>query len=217
MRAASRRPKGPYLLHGFLALTLVLPSVAGAFDFGKADDAYGFCETFDIAREPKPLPCRLRLIESSAAGNVFHRDDTTVFTFQTEDLTDEPFRATGKVDGVRAGGPGRPGEMQVPGSGRKHFWLRQRPQPEEGLVKAGGLAIEHEDDTRIVEAALPWPQSPHVKNRWDAGDGAKFSSCVNHNARGPTVALARNHSAPQSTGRACHPDAVNQPESASEG
>ena len=114
MHAASRRPAGPCLLHAFLALTLTAQGVAGAFDFGKADDAYGFYETFDIARDQKPLPYRLTLIESSAAGNVFHPKDTTVFTFQIENLTDEPFRVTGKVDAVHYGGRGRPGEMWVP-------------------------------------------------------------------------------------------------------
>ncbi len=217
MRAASRRPKGPYLLHGFPALTLAVQSIAGAFEFGKADDADGFYETFDIARDQKPLPRRLTSIESGTAGNVFHRDDTAVFTRQIDNLTDEPFRATGQVDVVRDGGPGRPGEMWVPGMPHKHFSLRQPPHPKEGLAQTGGPAIEHEGNPRIVEAALPWSQTPHVRSRLDAGGTVEFSFCVNHNTRGPTIALAENRSAPKPISRAFHPDQVNEPESACEG
>lgn len=149
MRAASRRPTGPYLLHGLLALTLTMQGVAGAFDFGKADDAYGFYETFDIARDHKPLPCRLTLIESSAAGNVFHPDDTTVFTFQIENLTDEPFRATGKVDVVHYGGRGQPGEMWVP-----EFYR---------IDDVGSVPIEVDVGARGWRNVTITPQTPQMK------------------------------------------------------
>jgi hypothetical protein len=88
-------------------------ATARAFDFGKAADAHGYIETFGIPRDQKPS-YKLTLIESNAPGNVFHPGQEPSFTFQLENLTDQPIRTEGHVDLIRYGGRGRPGEMWVP-------------------------------------------------------------------------------------------------------
>ncbi len=115
MRAEPVGTRMFHLIIADVALGLIVPGIAGAgFDFGKAGDARGFFETFRIARDQGPCPCRVTLIESGAPGNVFHPGEVTAFTFQLENITDEPIKTQGKVDVVRYGGRGRPGEMWIP-------------------------------------------------------------------------------------------------------
>lgn len=82
----------------------------------------------------------------------------------------------------------------------------QRPHPEEGPVKAGQLAIAHEGNTRIVEAALPWSEIPHVRGCMTSGRTVKFSFCVNHNSGGPTLEPAKDHEVSKPNSQAFHPD-----------
>ncbi|MDZ7345437.1 MAG: hypothetical protein ONA69_01450, partial [candidate division KSB1 bacterium] len=63
--------------------------------------------------------------------------------------------------------------LRKPGLPHKHFYPRQPSAPQEGAVTKGRLVIVRRGDTRIVEAALPWSELPHVKKRLDAGKTIK--------------------------------------------
>jgi hypothetical protein len=96
--------------------------------------------------------------------------------------------------------------LQAPGMPRKHFWPRQPAHPQEGPVKTGRLAVVHKGNTRVVEAALPWSEIPHVRACLDAGRTVKFSFRVNDNTRGPTMELAMNRGVSRPNSQAFHPD-----------
>jgi hypothetical protein len=81
----------------------------------------------------------------------------------------------------RYGGGAEIWRLQVPGMPHKHFYPRQPKSPLDGAVRDGKLAVAREGNTRIVEAALPWKEIPHVKAALDAGRPVKFSYRVNDN------------------------------------
>ncbi|NLH97888.1 MAG: hypothetical protein GX446_00155 [Chthonomonadales bacterium] len=84
--------------------------------------------------------------------------------------------------------------LAAPGIPRKHYYPRQPKAPVDGgPVKNGKLAMRREGNMRIVEAALPWSEIPHVKKRVDAGLTIKFTFRVNDNA-GPALELAGGRS-----------------------
>ena len=83
---------------------------------------------------------------------------------------------------------------------------RQPPHRKEGPDKAGQLAIAHEGNTRIVKAAPPWSEVPHVKGCMTSGRTVKFSFCVNHSSGGPTLELARDRGVSKPNSQAFHPD-----------
>ncbi|GEM_PF-5608051 len=85
---------------------------------------------------------------------------------------------------------------------------RQPPHRKEGPVKAGQLAIAHEGNTRIAEAALPRSEIPHVKGRMAAGRTVKLSFCVNHNSGGPILELAKDRGVSKPNSQAFHPDSA---------
>jgi len=84
--------------------------------------------------------------------------------------------------------------LSAPGIPRKHYYPRQPKAPVDGgPVKDGKLAMRREGNMRIVEAAIPWTEIPHVKKRVDAGQTIKFTFRVNDNA-GPALELAAGRS-----------------------
>jgi len=97
--------------------------------------------------------------------------------------------------------------LLVPGMPRKHFYPRQPQSPFDGPVKAGRLEMRHEGNTRLVEAALPWPEMPLVKKRLDAGATVKFSFRVDDN-QGPGYELAAGRSVSKVNFPAFHVDWV---------
>ena len=83
--------------------------------------------------------------------------------------------------------------LQYPGMPRKHFYPRQGKSKVDGPAKGGKCAVIHEGNQRIVEAALPWTEFPHVKKRLAAGETIKFSFRVNDND-GPGMELSQERS-----------------------
>ncbi|MBM3495663.1 MAG: hypothetical protein FJX72_15270 [Armatimonadetes bacterium] len=84
--------------------------------------------------------------------------------------------------------------LAAPGIPRKHYYPRQPKAPADGgPVKAGKLSMRRDGGTRIVEAAIPWSEIPHVKRRVDAGQTIKFTFRVNDNG-GPALELAAGRS-----------------------
>ena len=84
--------------------------------------------------------------------------------------------------------------LKVPGMPHKHFFPRQGASKFDGPVKNGNLVVTREGNTRIVEAAIPWSEIPHVKQKLDKGETIKFSFRVNDNKSDGPMELARGRS-----------------------
>jgi hypothetical protein len=98
--------------------------------------------------------------------------------------------------------------LKAPGIPPKHYYPRQPRAPVDGgPVKDGELIIRREDNTRIVEAAIPWSEIPMVKHRLDRGQRVKFSFRVNDN-EGPAYELAAGRSVSRDNFMAFHNDWV---------
>lgn len=95
----------------------------------------------------------------------------------------------------------------APGMPRKSDFPRQPKSPFDGAVKGGRLAVKYDDNTRIVEAAIPWSEIPLVKKAMEAGKPIKFSFRVNDN-EGPSMELAEGRSVSKKNPFAFHPDWV---------
>ncbi len=84
--------------------------------------------------------------------------------------------------------------LRKPGQPHKHFYPRQPASPLDGPVSDALLEIRHKGATRIVEAAIPWEEMPHVGECMRAGETIKFSFRVNDNTSGGCMELARGRS-----------------------
>ncbi len=98
--------------------------------------------------------------------------------------------------------------LLVPGMPRKHFYPRQPASPLDGPAKGARLEIVHEpgSNTRIVEAAIPWTEMPHVKALADSGQPVKFSFRVNDAGAESTPELGANRSVAKRSGMTFHVD-----------
>ncbi|WP_260703695.1 DOMON domain-containing protein [Edaphobacter flagellatus] len=83
--------------------------------------------------------------------------------------------------------------LQSPGMPRKHFFPRQPRSPVDGGPVTGQLVIRRQDNTRLVEAAIPWSEMPAVRALIAAGKPVKFTCRVNDN-KGPAHELAADRS-----------------------
>ncbi|HEV7299848.1 MAG TPA: hypothetical protein VGN72_10820 [Tepidisphaeraceae bacterium] len=96
--------------------------------------------------------------------------------------------------------------LEVPGMPRKHFYPRQPAHAKDGPVSAARLAIAHDGGTRYVEAAIPWAEIPHVRERMQRSEPLKFSFRVNNDAGGPDMELSMRRSIAEGMSRSFHPD-----------
>jgi hypothetical protein len=96
--------------------------------------------------------------------------------------------------------------LMAPGMPRVHFYPRQPKHPLVGPVKAGKLVTLHQDQTRIVETAIPWSELPQVRALLDAGKTVKFSFAVNNDTGGPLLELAADRSVSRINSQTFHPD-----------
>jgi len=90
--------------------------------------------------------------------------------------------------------------LQHPNMPHKHHYPRQAKSGFEGAVKDGKLVIKHEGGTRIVEAAIPWSEIPHVKQARDEGRTIKFAWRVNDDGSGACLETARRRSVAKRSG-----------------
>jgi len=99
----------------FLAILTVsaLPAGAAKFNFDQAEDAFGYHETFGIDPDAKPA-FKVTLLSAGAPGNVFWPGEPTTFTFQIENLADQPLAVDGRIELIPYSGGGREGEPWVP-------------------------------------------------------------------------------------------------------
>ncbi len=84
--------------------------------------------------------------------------------------------------------------LRSPGMPHKHFFPRQGVSPQDGPVKNAQLVIIHTGNTRIVEAAIPWSEIPHVKKRVDTRQPIRFSFRVNDNKSNDCMELSKERS-----------------------
>lgn len=83
--------------------------------------------------------------------------------------------------------------LLAPGLPRKHFYPRQPKARDEGAVEGARMTSRRIGNTRILEAAIPWAEIPHVDAARRANRPIKFSFRVNDN-NGPALELAQNRS-----------------------
>lgn len=76
-------------------------------------------------------------------------------------------------------------------------------------MKDGKLAFRHDGSTRIIEAAIPWSEIPHVKALMEAGRPVKFSFRVNDNG-GPSMEFGRDRAATRKGGQHLPPGLEDQ-------
>lgn len=95
----------------------------------------------------------------------------------------------------------------VPGMPRKHFYPRQPASPYDGPVQEGQLMVRYDENTRVVEAALPWKEIPLVRKALDSGLPVKFTFRIN-DSQGPAMELAENRSVSKKNPFTFHPEWV---------
>lgn len=95
--------------------------------------------------------------------------------------------------------------LQVPDGVRKHFYPRQPKAPWEGAVKNGSLVIVYKNETRFVEAAIPWNEIPLVKKQMEEGKTVKFSFRVNDDGASP-LDFGKDRAVTRKAGYTFHPD-----------
>lgn len=76
----------------------------------------------------------------------------------------------------------------------KHHFPRQPKSPLDGAVHDALLVVSHTGNTRVVEAAIPWHEIPHVKEKMAKGEPVKFSFRVNDNTDRGCMELSRMRS-----------------------
>ncbi|MFW5982370.1 MAG: hypothetical protein ACOCQ9_00380 [Candidatus Brocadiia bacterium] len=96
--------------------------------------------------------------------------------------------------------------LETPNMPRKHHYPRQPEHPDEGPVEGAELEVVYHDDTRIVEAAIPWSAIPTVHQRMKDGDQISFSYRVNHGGGGPAMELSKGRSAAEGLSKSFNPD-----------
>jgi hypothetical protein len=96
-----------------------------------------------------------------------------------------------------------------PGMPRKHFFPRQPKAPiDGGDVDGAKLVIRHVENTRIVEASIPWTEMPEVRSKLLKGEPIKFSCRVNKN-KGLAQELAAGRSVSKVNSVTFHDDWQN--------
>ena len=96
-----------------------------------------------------------------------------------------------------------------PGMPRKHFFPRQPKAPiDGGDVPGAKLVIRRVENTRIVEAAIPWSEIPEVHKKIARGEPIKFSCRVNDN-KGSAKELATGRSVSKVNSVTFHDDWQN--------
>ena len=87
--------------------------------------------------------------------------------------------------------------QRAPGIPLKHFYPRQPKAPVDGgPVKEARLVMRHEDNTRVLEAALPWSEIPLVREKMLGKETVKLNFAINDNG-GSAYELAARRSVSQ--------------------
>jgi hypothetical protein len=117
----------------------------------------------------------------------------TMTGFMTYQCTDYEYAFNNVAENF--GGGTEIWRLSAPGVPRKHFYPRQpKADVDGGPVETGKLVMKREENTRIVEAAIPWTEIPNVKKKLDSGGNIRFTFRVNDN-KGPAYEYAANRSA----------------------
>jgi hypothetical protein len=96
--------------------------------------------------------------------------------------------------------------LLVPGMPRKHFYPRQPKSKFDGAVKAARMAVSHVGNTRVIEAAIPWSEIPHVRALMAARKPVKFAFLVQDDKGPGQMETARNRSVSRKSGLSFHVD-----------
>lgn len=82
-------------------------------EWGTLAEMHHYRECFGLDAKAKP-DFAVTMLSSTAPGNVFHEGEQPQFTFQIENLSDQPLQATGRVDVLRYAQPAFPGDQWNP-------------------------------------------------------------------------------------------------------
>ena len=96
--------------------------------------------------------------------------------------------------------------LLVPGMPRKHFYPRQPKSKFDGAVKSARLSVKHMGNTRIMEAAIPWSEIPHVQKLMAAKQPVKFAFLVQDDEGPGQMETGRGRSVSKKSGLSFHVD-----------
>ncbi len=99
-------------LFSVLCLSLSFPSVCGAA-WGTLSDMHHYHECFELDAKAKPA-YKLVMLDSNAAGNVFHPGEQPQVTFQIQNITDRTIQTKGRIDLIRYAQRSYPGDQWYP-------------------------------------------------------------------------------------------------------
>ncbi|MGD8239535.1 MAG: hypothetical protein PVH68_13330 [Armatimonadota bacterium] len=125
-----------------------LPAGAAA-SWGTLSGMHDYTELFGLQPDATGGAYTVTMLESNAAGNVFHPGEQPAFTFQVENLTERPIRARGSVEVIRYAMLGRPGDQWWPELHR--------------LEDVGSLGIEVDIEAKGWQNLTIEPKTPETK------------------------------------------------------
>lgn len=96
--------------------------------------------------------------------------------------------------------------LLVPGMPRKHFYPRQPKSRFDGAVKSARLSVKQVGNTRIMEAAIPWSEIPHVQKLMAARQPVKFAFLVQDDQGPGQMETGRGRSVSKKSGLSFHVD-----------
>ena len=82
-------------------------------EWGTLAEMHHYHECFGLDAKAKP-DFAVTMLSATAPGNVFHEGEQPQFTFQLENLSDQPLKTTGRVDLIRYAQPTFPGDQWHP-------------------------------------------------------------------------------------------------------
>ncbi len=96
----------------FAVASMLFAASTGFAAWGDLPDSYDYEQVFGL--EGPGAKFKVTMLESNAAGNVFHPGEKPEFVFQIENPGDEPIRMQGKVEIIRYAQRGRAGDNWKP-------------------------------------------------------------------------------------------------------
>jgi len=99
--------------YAWAVITVILSLVPSLHaDWGTLSEMHHYRECFGLTTAKADF--KVTMLSSTAAGNVFHEGESPQFTFQLENLSDQPLAATGHVEVIRYAQPTFDGDQWYP-------------------------------------------------------------------------------------------------------
>jgi hypothetical protein len=95
---------GGFRLAALSAIALLASTGALRAEWGTLSEMHHYRECFGLPAGARP-DFKVTMLSSTAPGNVFHAEESPQFTFQMENLGDQPMAVTGRVEVIRYAQP----------------------------------------------------------------------------------------------------------------